>query len=234
MDKELETALLATGAFDQDDIEMVDVAEQAHGPIANWGPDKYADAFGTNKAKQIIAQQAVAKFKAGPVVELAANVVLPDRPPYLGRGTLGEAIGYDPSDPSQYWTDPATGEMWRWDGKGRGEQQERVYMDHGRSELRSTVAQYPHGKPRRVVLVRHTSFDGVRIPDEQEAHDANAAGYDWFHHGYNCWITDGGKPTGDVSPEVRQRFLDTRERMQRQGRRAPLINRSRSFREVAA
>lgn len=234
MDKDLRDALLATEAFDAEDVQLLEVGEEAHGPIVNWGPDKFADVFGANKAQQIVAHQTVALFKSGPVTEASSSALLPDFPPYLKRGQNGEALGYDPHDPSQYYTDVLSGEMYRWDGKGRGEQVERVYMEHGRSEMRRIVSQHPHGKVKRVTLVKHVLFDGMRIPDEQAAHDANAAGLDWFHHGYNVWIIDGGKPAGDVSPELRQRFLDTRERLQRQGRRAPLINRSRSVREVAA
>lgn len=228
MDKELKDALLATEAFDAEDLELLDVGEEANGPIVNWSQDKFAEIFGSNAAKRIVAHQTVSMFKSGPVIEAGADVEIPDFPPYLARGQGGVALGYDPHDPSQYWTSPF-GEMFRWDGKrGTGGERSEVTKEQAPRNP------YPHGKPKRVTVVRHRAFDGVLIPDEQEAHDANAAGLDWFHRGYNCWVGDGGKPYGEVAPDVRQRFLAARDRLAQQGRRAPLINRSRSVREVAA
>lgn len=196
MDQVIIDALERTQAFSDEDLEILAEAERdGYGPITNWNDGQFKELFGaTGVAKALVAQQTVSLIKVGEAEDIAAVAArIPEFPPYLERGLDGKPVGYDPHDPAQFWTDPSSREMYRWDGKGRG----RV----------TPLDRWPYGQAHRVVLVEHRRApNGVLIPDEQQAHDANNRGYDWFHRGYNVWIGNGGKPYGDVPSDVRDRF----------------------------
>ena len=115
-----------------------------------------------------------------------------------------------------------TGEHWRWDGKGRGPQP-------GKSKITGETppaTMFPNGEPHRVGIVKHTTVGGIRVPDEQDAHDANYEELDWFHQGYGVWIGRGGKPYGDVPREVRARFLQAQARLRESGNNNALVRRA--------
>jgi hypothetical protein len=202
MDTAVIAALTDTRAFTEADIATLEKAETKHGAIVNWPEKTFHDVLAENPAAAILARQAVAVAKASAVVEQRGEAVLPTFPPYLSKGKDGKPEGYDPHDPSQYWTDPESGEMYRWDGKGRGK---AVPTDR-----------WLNGQPHRVVIVQHRrSRDGVLLPDEQGALDANSQGHDWFHHGYGVWVGNGGKLYGDVLLETRNRFKIAQSQMPR-------------------
>lgn len=217
--KSIENALKGTNAFTDDDMTLLRIAEGDRGDMGNWSLGAFQEVFGEDVAKAIVAHTAVTAAKAPVAEDAVQRTVLPEFPPYLDRDQkTGEPVGYDPHNPGQFWTDPDTGEMWRWDGKGRDWKQGQ------KNSLGQPVPRpvWPYGEPHRVVAVKHVTVDGVRVPDMQEAHDANSTERDWFHMGYNVWIGKGGKPYGDVDPEVRRRVLSAQERMPRE---APLIRR---------
>lgn len=192
MDKAIKDALLAlSDVFDDEAIVNLELAEEAgYGLIQNWNLDQYREVLDGDVAKAVLARQAVTSLRVQDT-EILTSTALPDFPPYLTRGLAGVPQGYDPRDPTQYWEDPNTGELWRWDGKRKTSPEDR----------------WPHGEPHRVAVVRHRTVGGVPVPDEQEAHDANAQELDWFHRGLDTWIGHGGKPYGYVSREKRDAFL---------------------------
>jgi len=195
-------ALERTGAFTPDDIELLERTEDGpRGTVTNWPVTSFQEVL-DDVAKGIVAHQAMSLVKAGDAPSVTNTVVLPDFPPYLAVGEDGKPVGYNPSDPSQYWTDADTGELWRWDGKGR--------EVAGASRTNSLgqlipVARWPNGEPHRVTLVKHLTVNGIRIPDLQAEIDANNAEHDWFHQGYGVWVGKGGKTYGEVPQEVRSR-----------------------------
>jgi hypothetical protein len=196
-------ALERTQAFTEDDLEQLKLFEDEQGPIANWPPLTFEDLFTGEIAKAIVARQAVSDAKVGLAPEASRETVLPEFPPYLSK-----LEDYNPSDPSQFWTDPATGELWRWDGKGRSPQVQVRGLPFGAPKQLSELPIYKNGEPHRVVQVPHITVNGLRIPTLQGMQDANAQEYDWFHHGYGVWIGHGGKPYGEVDMQLRQRVLN--------------------------
>lgn len=205
MEKSVLEALAQSGAFTEDDIEAIELCEKEFGPIVNWNDAQYDEAVNGDVAKRIVAKNVVSLTKVA-TSEAEARAEIPDFPPYLTKGAGGTVIGYDPHDPTQYWTDPVSGKMFRWDGKRDDAPVTNL--------LGQPVPRQPwrFGQPHEVAIVQHTIVDGVYVPDVQQAHNANADEKDWFHRGYNTWIGGGGKAYGDVSPEVRARFRAAQSR----------------------
>lgn len=207
MNLDTKTLLESSDILSDEDILLLGKGEDTFGTIVeNWPLGTFEDALG-DRARAFIAHSLVAQAKLGAAPELGAPTTMPDFPPYLQRGTDGKPMGYDPHDGSQYWTDPDTGEHWRWDGKGRGDPAKGAPAR--RNSLGETVREsdWPFGQPHRVVLVPHDTVNGVPVPRVQEMHDANSQGADWFHRGYKCWVGLGGKLYSDVTPVQRQRVL---------------------------
>lgn len=197
---------LASAGFETEQIVALESAE-GDDLVQNWHQDRFTEVLG--QVAGLAAFHIVRELK----VETASTVdtagrQLPDAPPYLKRDKSGNPVGYDPTDPTQFWTDPATGELWRWDGK-------RAHQYAGQKDAAGRVIpqqQYPFGKPNRVMIVKHRTVDGVAVPDPEEAAAADLGGYDWFHQGYGVWIGNGGKAYRDVPREVRRRVIDARAR----------------------
>ena len=84
---------------------------------------------------------------------------------------------------------------------------------------------HPH-QPHHVAIVRHHRVEGISVPDEQEAHDATADEFDWFHQGYGVWIGHGGKPYGEVTRERRARFLTAQARFRETGNNNAIVRRA--------
>jgi hypothetical protein len=168
---EVEEALrLSEYGFGDDEILVLGDAEAIHGQIVNWSRAIFDEALGALKGRA--AFEVVRSQKAGEVGESKAAKV-PARAPYLTYNTRGEATDYDPHDPAQFYTDPDTGEQFRWDGKG---------VMH------------------RVTTVSHKRVGNTLLPDQDEALAAINAGLHWFHRGLNVWIGEGAKPLADPTP----------------------------------
>lgn len=193
-------AALGSNGFSDEDLKALTAAEKEHGPVQNWPQSRFTEVLDSVRGYAAFAM--VEREKSAHVAEETPSRALPEKPPYLDR-----LEDYDPTDPNQYWTDPATGELWRWDGKRAGA---RTKNQLGQM---APAQQYPNGQPRRVMLVPHTTIDGVRVPDSEGADEAIKKGYDWFHYGYGSWIGPGGKAYRNVTPEVRRRVIAARERM---------------------
>lgn len=216
MDATILTALRTTEAFSDEDLALLQEAEAARGDVRNWPPSAFGEVLMGSTAQAVLARNLVREAKVGVAEELRSAVLLPDAPPYLD-----DLADYNPADPTQFWTDPDTGEHWRWDGKGRGPQGIRSKIT---GETAPTA--HPSGEPHRVAIVRHTTVDGVRVPNEQEAHDANHEELDWFHQGYGVWIGRGGKPYGNVTRETRNRFLVAQTRSREADNNNALVRRA--------
>lgn len=209
MDAALKKALLDVegGVFSDADIDAIDLgADAGLGEVGNWNVDTFREVLECDPAKAIVARQVVGSFRTSLALNgQAEQTSVPDFPPYLTKGSVatgkGAVIGYNPHDASQYWTDERSGKMYRWDGKRKEKPEDR----------------WPFGQPHEVAIVRHTNVGGTYVPDEQQAHDANSAELDWYHHGYNCWIGKGGKPYGNVPREVRDAVIVAGERLRREG-----------------
>lgn len=210
---------LKDAEFTEEDIDLLGGAEADKGPVQNWPESAFKDVLPGPTA--VAAAVVVRATKVGAAPEIAERSALPAKPPYLDVDKNGVPVGYDPHDPAQFWTDPRTGETWRWDGKredGRGGKASSITKEQ------SPRQQYPYGQPHRVVQVKHITVRGVMLPDPQEAHDASMSGADWFHRGYNVWIGGGNKPYADVDPETRMRVKNAQESAGRTGN--PLIRRA--------
>lgn len=213
MDKKLTAAFLNAG-FTEDDTALLTEGEKEHGPVVNWQPSRFAELLGAIPA--VAAEKVVREFKTA-IVEEPQRVSLPEKPPYLDTDVHGVPIGYDPSDPSQFWTDEATGEMWRWDGKRQSKKETNLLG------IRVAKQRFPYGEPHRVMAVRHTTVDGVPVPDPEDVKKAKLQSADWFHLGLGVWI-HGSKPYRDVSREKSRQVKAARERAGLAGN--PVIQRS--------
>lgn len=207
MDKALKDAFLAVPdrVFDDTDIKNMELAEEAaFGDPGNWNVDVFKEVLECDPAKAIVARQVISQFRSDQAIERPnEQAIIPNFPPYLQKGTgtgKGAVIGYNPHDPSQYWVEPNSGKMYRWDGK-------RIEGPNDR---------WPYGEPRQVVIVKHTPVGDILVPDEQEMHNANVAEMDWYHHGYKCWIGKGGKAYGNVPREVRDALVVAQQQLRRQ------------------
>lgn len=201
MDNALSADFLAAG-FTEDDLSLLNAGEEESGPVVNWPSSRFAELLGAIPA--VAAEQVVRRFKTS-VVEEARTTRLPEKPPYLDVDVNGSPIGYDPSDPTQFWTDPATGEMWRWDGKRQSKQ------DVNLLGFKVERQRFPYGQPRRVMPIKHTTVDGVPVPDPDDVRKAKLQGADWFHLGLGTWM-HGVKKYRDVSPEKSRQVKAARER----------------------
>jgi hypothetical protein len=208
MDKTL-SATLADFGFTEENVAALEAAERQHGMIQNWPGETFGEVL-ADDIRGRYAAMVVSREKSGAPTDDANQVArLPEKPPYLATDAKGVPKGYDPTDPSQYYTDDGTGEMWRWDGKRARSNEGKLNDDNKPIEPQ----RYPFGQPHRVISVPHQRVDGVAVPDPTETARANAAGYDWFHHGYGVWVGNGGKPYRDVSAEVRRRVRAAREQV---------------------
>lgn len=201
MDKALTEQFISAG-FTEDDVALIEEAEAEDGAVVNWSSSRFTDLLGAIPG--VAAEQVIRRFKTS-VVEESRSSVLPEKPPYLDTDVNGSPIGYDPSDPSQFWTDPKTGEMWRWDGKRQSKQEMNLLG------IRVQNQRFPYGEPHPVVAVRHTTVDGVRVPDPDDVRKAKLQKADWFHIGLGTWM-NGIKKYRDVSPEKSRQVKAARER----------------------
>jgi hypothetical protein len=155
--------------------------------LTNWPREKFMDLEGFGRTTAFASFQIIQSFKVPEARDIGRRIELPERAPYLGAG--GE--GYDPRDPSQFYTVPETGEMYRWDGK--------------------RTAQYPGGKRRPVIQMPHVVKDGVQIPDPDKVvetiREARRLDADWFHRGYESWVNPTGKPYSAVEPDKRAQVV---------------------------
>lgn len=206
MQTTISDALTASG-FVEEDVLLLTEAEKDFGPVQNWPEARFTEIL--DAIKGLAAFSIVRASKVATVSRQGERAVLPEKPPYLSVDRNGVPVGYDSTDPSQYWTDPGTAELWRWDGKraqplaGKKDEAGRVIPEQP----------YPYGKPHRVMLVSHMSVDGIAVPDPRQQAEADAKGYDWFHQGYGTWIGNGGKPYRDVPVELSRQVRAARERV---------------------
>ena len=172
--------------------DVMDELEEAGSDLLNATIDDLRELKGVGSATAYGVFTIVEQFKArqGVADPDSSTTRIPDEPPYLN----GDPSSYDPLNAGQYWTDPRDASvMWRWDGK--------------RSQL------HPFGEVHRVVIVPHETVqvgnEDVRIPvrperQSDELRGLVAAGAQWFHHGYGCWVGQGGRLLSDVLPARRR------------------------------
>ena len=168
--------------FDADDVAQIEEGEAEHGLVTNWSRAIFDEVLGVLKGRA--AYEVVRRVKSGASDAREQRTgAVPNRAPYLAYNADGAAVDYDPRDPSQFYTDPDTGEMYRWDGKG---------------------------ERHRTVQVEHRRFGDTLLPVEDAALAAIESGFDWFHHGFAVWYR-GQKaladPTQDVRDKVRVAML---------------------------
>lgn len=169
-----------------EEIKLLVKAEAKLGPIQNWPRPAFSEAIGSLKG--LAAYEVVRDAKMGVAEEEEKSVDLPERAPYLTYNAKGQPVDYDPRDGTQFYTDPETAKLYRWDGKG---------------------------KVHPVVQVSHSRFGGTLLPDESDALAAIDSGAHWFHGGLRVWIGYGGKQLAEVDPETRDKVkvaLAQRER----------------------
>lgn len=172
-------------------IATLEAAFRSDDP-SNWTRPQFSELDGFGNSSAFAAWTVIQQFKAGEVVDHTRAVSLPDFPPYLASWE-----DYDPTDPTQFWTAP-TGEMFRWTGKWHGE-----FTGQPIAEPKAKDIATRGPEVRRVLQVPHHLSDGIMVPDRDAAARAIRDGYDWFHRGYNTWITRGGKPVREVPRRVR-------------------------------
>ncbi len=186
-DEELRVSLAAAGV-DEDAVAALEI-EHEQDPEGFWSLDAEAleqlDGFSRMigfAARAVIREH----YESGGTRE-ATESTLPERPPYLRFNEQGVAQNYDPGDMTQVYRDE-TAKIWRW-------------VPGPAASLRW----------RQVMEIPHVSFDGVQVPDDDEAvKTAIAGGYDWFLRGfgtYRGWITRGGKTTFRYEQADRMRYL---------------------------
>lgn len=172
--------------FDDNDMKSFAEGEAEHGPIQNWSRTVFDTVIGALKGRA--AFEVVREVKGGVVDDESRSAVLPEKAPYLEYGRDGKPKDYDPRDGSQFYEDPDTHDLFRWDG------QNRVHP---------------------VVSVGHQKIGDVLLPRENEAALALASGKHWFHRGYKVWVGQGGKLLAEVDQESRDKVrvaLAQRER----------------------
>jgi len=183
---EMEQALLNSeyGFTDEDILMFAEHEAELEETVANWARHDFDEAIGPLKGRA--AFDVIRQAKASIPGERKTSAV-PNRAPYLTYKD-GVATDYDPHDPSQFWTDPDTGEMYRWDGKG---------------------------ERHRVVKVTHDrATGGALLPNDAAVLDAIASGSHWFHLGLGVWCV-GIKQLSETTQERRDAVrvaLGTRDR----------------------
>ena len=203
LDTELKDALEETKAFDEEAMAALLMTHEAT-PITEMPLREFERIPGFSVSQSFHAFTIVKEWKGNRgITQVLDEPGVPTEPPYLANAT-----DYDPTEPSQYFTSP-TGQMYRWDGKGRDWYQGKKGSD-GQKMPKPRFA--PWGEVHKVIIVKHVEFQGVRFPDPAEFPAALATGADWFHHGYGCWIGAGGKPYRDISREVSDRIKLAKER----------------------
>lgn len=185
--------------FGEDVILTIADAETDRGSVQNWSRAVFDEVLGPLHGRA--AFEVIRRLKVGDAESAEKKAVIPLRAPYLVYGRDGKPEDYDPRDPSQFYTDPETGEMYRWDGTGR---------------------------VRRCTVVGHKRFGDTLLPNEEEASAAIEAGLDWFHRGLNVWIGYGGKQLAEATQEdrdaVRVAMLARERRYENDGSR-PFVGR---------
>ena len=187
-------ALRETEVFSDEQIEL---AEAAGDDLQAWTVERFME-IDFPRAEAMVAYRTVRTAVEQYAVTEEVKLTIPEEPSYLSDtgkvpvfgkthedGTLtvesdGTKGDYDPSDPTQFVT--VGDQMFRWDGK--------------------RSARFPKGERHEVVIMPHKLVNGVHIPDAAQATAAKLAGHEWFHKGYDCWITGDGKPYGIVPRET--------------------------------
>lgn len=173
--------------------------EAADEDLGNWSRARFGQVSGLSGPAAFAAYTVIHALKANEVVVPETAETIPVTPPYLDRPE-----DYDAHDGAQFYTHPETGQMYRWDGK--------------RSPHLPGVVIDPSGRVwgfrRPVLRVDQVTVDGVTVPKKdalkaarEEAQKLGLTGFDWFHHGYGCWVSSSGKAYGVVAPEKRDRVV---------------------------
>ncbi|KKL22953.1 hypothetical protein LCGC14_2430250 [marine sediment metagenome] len=183
-------AFKKTEAFSEEQIGLL---EEADSDLQMWTIEEYKG-IGFNPAEAIVARQTVRDTLG---VIRPSDAVIPETPPYLkdvgyppvfgkttddGGKTIKKTAsvgGYDPHDPLQFCI--VGDQKFRWDGK--------------RSE------RFLVGERHEIAIVEHNIVNGLLVPDMEQARKVELEGKQWFHRGYNCWISIDGKPLSRVPRE---------------------------------
>ncbi len=183
-------AFTKTEAFSEEQIGLL---EEAGSDLQMWTIEEYRG-IGFNPAEAIVARQTVRDTLG---VIRPSDAVIPESPPYLKNvgyppvfgkttddGTLtiktpGSTGDYDPHDPLQFCI--VGDQKFRWDGK--------------------RSARFPVGERHEIAIVEHRIVNGILVPDAEQKTQAMLEGKQWFHRGYNCWISREGKPLSQVPRE---------------------------------
>jgi len=182
-----------------EEVATLAKAEAERGPLQNWPRSAFSEVLGNLKG--LASFEVVRGVKMGATDDEPKAADLPERAPYLTYDAKGHAKDYDPHDGTQFYTDPDTAELYRWDGKG---------------------------KVHRVVQVSHSKFGGVLLPNEDDALAAIDSGAHWFHAGLGVWIGFGGKQLAEVSRDTRDKVavaLAQRERSYENDGSRPFLSR---------
>lgn len=179
------------------DDQMV-LLEAAGDELLTWSPDDFVQTAGLTRLESMSAQRLVREAFGMLGVTEDRRYEIPERPPYLvdpghpatyGKQKAdgsrpvqkaGSTGDYDPKNPMQFMQ--IGDQYFRWDGK--------------RSE------RHPYGQPHEITFVDHRIIDRVPVPDPKQAAAALAAGLEWWHKGYECWIRWNGKRSVEVSREM--------------------------------
>lgn len=183
-------AFTKTEAFSEDQLELL---TEAGSDLQMWTIEEYKG-IGFSSAEVIVARQTVRDTFG---VIRPSDAVIPERPPYLedvgfppvfGKATddgtitiktQGSTGDYDPHDPLQFCI--VGDQKFRWDGK--------------------RSVRFPVGARHEVAIVEHRIVNGILVPDAEQKTQAMLEGKQWFHRGYNCWISAQGKPLSHVPRE---------------------------------
>ena len=183
-------AFTKTEAFSEEQLGLL---SEVGSDIQMWTIEEYKG-LGFSSAEAIVARQTVRDTLG---VIRPSNAVIPDGPPYLKNpgkppifgkttddGTLtvktqGSTGDYDPHDPLQFVI--VGDQKFRWDGK--------------------RSARFPVGERHEIAIIEHRIVNGVLVPDATQMMQAMLEGKQWFHRGYNCWVSVEGKPLSRVPRE---------------------------------
>jgi hypothetical protein len=186
---ELAGEMRETGLFSDEQLEAL---REAAPELPNWPRSRYEVLADFTPELAFIAHQLVTSYIGQQAIERRPEGTMPDRAPYLDR-----LEDYDPTDPSQFYTH-VDGTLWRWDGKrGVGEDGTR----------------FPYGERHPVIVVDHVEVDGALVPRPDAVTAAIRLGYDWFHHGYGCWVGAGGATYRRVDPRASARMRAAQEQL---------------------
>lgn len=201
-DKAIQDDMLAKG-FEQKHVRaLVEAAigtgQEAGADLSQWPRSAFESLEGFGPMAASLAYELVQRY-AKEQIGLSGDedFDFPKFPPYLDS-----MKDYDPHNPLQFWTDP-NGRSWRWCAKAQ--------PDEATAKAVRAAGNDPHCKTcgpegafaHPVTVVSHDRRGTELVPSALEASLAVNSHMQWYHRGYNCWISEDGKPLGEVPRERR-------------------------------